>query len=80
MRGDSVFAGRNRALLETIIAPERCEIEGPISVIEKWEARKSEGLCSRSWFAELTSCCCCEEPAPKLECTPGSFPDDGQLT
>ena len=37
-RWDPVIAGRNRALLKTIISPERCKIAELTAVIEKWEA------------------------------------------
>ena len=37
-RWDPVIAGRNRALLKTIISPERCNIAELTAVIEKWEA------------------------------------------
>ena len=43
-RWDPVIAGRSRALLKTIISPERCKIAELTAVIEKWEAsvRKCE--------------------------------------
>ena len=37
-RWDPVVAGRNRALLKTIISPERCKLAELSGVIEKWEA------------------------------------------
>ena len=55
-RWDLVVAGRNRALLKTIISPDRCKLEGPAGVIWKWEASMSKHE-SRKDEKERSSSC-----------------------